>query len=62
MNGINAGVVGLLLSAMYHPVWTSAIFSKTDFSIAAGAFLLLAFWRIPSWAVVLACSFVAWVV
>lgn len=59
MSGINAGVVGLLISAMYHPVWTSAIFSKTDFSIALGAFLLLTVWKLPSWAVVVACGFVA---
>lgn len=51
--GINAAVVGILLAALYHPVWTSAIFSAKDFALAAVGFLLLEFWKVPSWAVVL---------
>jgi chromate transporter len=51
--GINAAVVGILLSALYHPVWTSAIFSSRDFAMAAVGFLLIEFWKLPSWAVVL---------
>ncbi len=53
MQGINAAVVGLLLAAFYNPVWTSAILSPKDFSLALFAFLLLAVWRLPSWKVVL---------
>ena len=53
MKGINATVVGLLLAAFYNPVWTSAIFTSKDFAIALGAFLLLMFWKAPSWLVVL---------
>lgn len=53
MQGINAAVVGLLLSAFYNPVWTSAILSPRDFAFAAIGFLLLVFWKMPSWAVVL---------
>ena len=52
MQGINAAVVGLLLAAFYNPVWTSAIFSAKDFSLALFAFLLLIFWKMPSWSVV----------
>lgn len=52
MLGLNAAVVGILLAALYNPVWTSAIFSPTDFAIAAMAFLMLEFWKVPSWAVV----------
>ncbi len=44
--GINAGVVGLLGSALYDPVWTSAIHSKADFGIALAAFGLLLYARI----------------
>ena len=44
--GINAAVVGLLLAALYDPVWTSAIFSAADFALALGAFLAL-FLRTP---------------
>jgi chromate transporter len=52
MQGINASVVGLLLSAFYNPVWTSAIFGPKDFALAASCFLLLVFWTVPSWIVV----------
>ena len=50
--GVNAAVVGLLLAALYDPVWTSAIRAPEDFALAVGAFALLAFWRAPPWAVV----------
>jgi chromate transporter len=50
--GINAAVVGILLAALYHPVWTSAIFTPSDFAIALGAFLVLAIWKWPPWLVV----------
>ena len=50
--GVNAAVVGLLLAALYDPVWTSAIRAPEDFALAVGAFALLAFWRVPPWAVV----------
>ncbi len=53
MLGINAAVVGLLLAAFYNPVWTSAILSPKDFVLALVCFLLLAFWKMPSWAVVI---------
>lgn len=52
LKGVNAAVVGLLLGALYTPVWTSAIFSKTDFSLGVVAFLLLVFWKTPPWFVV----------
>jgi chromate transporter len=52
MLGINAAVVGILLAAFYHPVWTSAILGVADFSLAAAAFLLLVFWKWPPWLVV----------
>ena len=51
--GVNAAVVGLLLAALYDPVWTSAIEAPEDFALAAGTFALLAFWRSPPWLVVL---------
>jgi len=52
LRGINAAVVGLLLSALYHPVWTSAIHAPADFALALASFGLLSFWRIPPWLVV----------
>jgi chromate transporter len=59
LRGVNAAVVGILLAALYNPVWTSAIFSATDFAIALGAFLLLAFWSWPAWLVVIVTALVA---
>lgn len=52
ISGVNAAVVGLLLAAFYHPVWTSAIFSIKDLLLAAVGFLLLEFLKAPSWIVV----------
>jgi chromate transporter len=57
--GVNAAVVGLLLAALYQPVWTSAIFSPADFMLALAAFLLLVFWRAPPWLVVILGALVA---
>ena len=53
LRGANAAVVGLLLAALYDPVWTSAIAAPEDFALVAGAFVLLAFWKAPPWLVVL---------
>ena len=53
LRGINAAVVGLLLAALYRPVWTSAIGSSADFGLAIASFGLLAFWKVPPWLVVL---------
>jgi chromate transporter len=53
LGGVNAAVVGLLLAALYRPVWTSAIATPADFSLALAAFGLLAFWKLPPWLVVL---------
>ena len=51
--GINAAVVGLLLAALYRPVWTSAIFGPADFALGIVAFLLLTLWAVPPWIVVI---------
>lgn len=59
MQGINAAVVGLLLSAFYNPVWTSAIRDLKDFSLALFGFLLLIFLKAPSWIVVLVSALLA---
>jgi chromate transporter len=52
LKGINAAVVGLLMSALYKPVWTSAIYSSADFGLGLVAFGLLMFWKCPPWFVV----------
>lgn len=53
LKGVNAAVVGLLLAALYDPVWTSAIHSSGDFAIAVVAMLLLVSWKVPPWLVVI---------
>jgi chromate transporter len=53
LRGVNAAVVGLLLAALYQPVWTSAIHGPADVGLALAAFGLLAFWKAPPWLVVI---------
>lgn len=59
LRGTNAAVVGLLLAALYDPVWTSAVRGPRDFVLALAAFAALALWRAPPWLVVLATAVVA---
>jgi chromate transporter len=60
MAGVNAGVVGILLSALYDPVWTSAIHGRMDFGLALAAFGLLVFARMSPVFVVLLGGMVGW--
>jgi chromate transporter len=59
LRGVNASVVGLLLAALYRPVWTSAIFGVGDFVLAVLAFLLLGPGRVPPWLVVILGALIA---
>ena len=52
MRGVNAAVVGILLAALYRPVWTSAVLGPPDFALALVAFVLLTVWHAPPWMVV----------
>ena len=52
--GVNAAVVGLLLAALYDPVWTSAIKAAEHFILAVLAFAALSYWKLPPWLVVIA--------
>ncbi len=58
--GINAAVVGILLSALYQPVWLSGILNITDFVLAMMAFFALIYWKLSSWIVVIATVFIYW--
>lgn len=53
LTGVNAAVVGLLAAVLYDPVFTSAILSPIDIALALAAFVLLALWKVPPWAVVI---------
>jgi len=50
--GVNAAVVGILISAFYHPIWTSSILSPVDFAFAAILFSMLVYWKLPPWIIV----------
>ena len=56
LRGINAAVVGLLLAALYQPVWTSAIKAPIDLGLALVTFGLLAVWNVPAWLVVIVAA------
>jgi chromate transporter len=60
MAGVNAGVVGILLSALYDPVWSSAILSKADFGVALAAFGLLVYARVSPVIVVALAAAAGW--
>jgi chromate transporter len=60
LSGVNAGVVGLLLAALYNPVWTSAIVKPQDFGLALIALVALMFWKAPPWLVVLGSGLIGW--
>jgi chromate transporter len=53
LRGVGAGVVGILLAALYDPVATSAILKPIDFALGLAAFGALAIWKVPPWLVVL---------
>ena len=54
--GVNAGVVGLLLAALVHPVASSALSSLTDVVIVLVMALALMVGRWPVWLVVALCA------
>jgi len=58
--GVNAAVVGLLLAALYRPVWTSAIHGPGDVLLAAAALAALVVLKLPPWLVVAACGVAGW--
>jgi chromate transporter len=53
LRGVNAAVVGVLLGALYDPVWTKGIGGPADFALALVAFALLVIWKAPPWVAVL---------
>lgn len=50
--GVNAAVVGILISAFYQPIWTSSILVPIDFAFAAILFSMLVYWKLPPWIIV----------
>lgn len=54
---INAAVVGILLAALYNPIWITAISSTADFVLAVVLFVMLVFWKLPPWIIVATGAF-----
>jgi chromate transporter, chromate ion transporter (CHR) family len=52
VRGANAAVVGVLLAALYDPVWREGVLGSRDVALGLLAFAALEFWRAPAWAVV----------
>lgn len=50
--GVNAAVVGILISAFYQPIWTTTIIKPIDFAFAAVLFSMLVYWKLPPWVIV----------
>ncbi len=53
VTGTNAAVVGVLLAALYDPLWVAAVSSAADVALVIAAFGLLALGRWPPWLVVI---------
>ena len=53
LKGANAAVVGVLLAALYNPVWTEGVKNAPDVAAAVAAFALLHWWKVPPWLVVI---------
>jgi chromate transporter len=56
LTGTNAAVVGILLAALYTPIWTSAITAPADVGVAGGALALLLTGRVSPVVVVGLCA------
>jgi chromate transporter len=53
---INAAVVGLLISALYHPIFTSAVTQRLELAIVMLGFMALRIMKVPIFVLVIAMS------
>nr|WP_280527555.1 chromate efflux transporter [Deinococcus humi] len=60
LRGVNAGVVGIVLAALYTPVFTAAVASALDFALVLGAFALLEHAKLAPWLVVALSALAGW--
>jgi chromate transporter len=60
LSGVNAAVVGVLLAALFTPIWTGAVHTGSDFGLVLVAFLLLTLWSAPPWLVVILGALAGW--
>lgn len=60
LRAVNAAVVGLLLAALYRPVWTETVHGMADVAAVALACAALVKLKLPPWLVVLAGGMLGW--
>ena len=60
--GINAAIVGILLAALYNPIWYDAVRSPRHFIIVLLVFLLLHIWKKQPWQSVLIAALAGWLI
>jgi chromate transporter len=60
LSGVNASVVGILLAALYDPVWTSTVKDKLDLIFVGIGFMLIVNWRCPPWLLVILAAALGW--
>ncbi len=60
--GVNAAVVGILISAFYQPIWSSSILTPADFALASLLFSMLVFWKLPPWVIVVTGAIGGWLI
>ena len=58
LKGANVAVVGILLAALIHPVFPSAVTDLTTLAIAVAAYAMLQFARLPAIVLVASCALV----
>lgn len=58
--GVNAAVIGLLLAALYNPIWTGTLHAPVHFALVLLAFAALQIWKLPVWLLVLLYALGGW--
>ena len=56
LRGVNAAVVGILVAALFDPIFLSSVRTPADFAVVLAAFVALMLWKAPPWAVVAAAA------
>ncbi|BBH19903.1 chromate transporter [Paenibacillus baekrokdamisoli] len=60
--GVNAAIVGILLAALYNPIWYDTVRSTSHFIIVLLIFLLLHIWKRQPWQAVLVAALAGWLI
>ncbi len=61
LNAVNASTVGILLAALINPMASHSLIHPATQALAGLAVVALMSWKLPPWAVVIACGIAGWV-